>query len=141
MDQDKRQEPAPHEPKGFSPRSSGLASEYAREQGWGLNEAERSKPAEAKQDYDGGTDYDYGPADFGDTATNTSSDKPSAPIEGAVKPANSKPATPPGEPAHPPVAPRKVIKVFPAQSAAGAKNPNPAPPAPKPLSGNRRKSA
>lgn len=27
-----------HEPKGFTVHSSGLASEYAREQGWGINE-------------------------------------------------------------------------------------------------------
>ena len=58
-------------PAGFTPRTGGLASEYAREMGWGLSEAERAKEPEEKQNADGGTNYDYGAADFGDTAKDT----------------------------------------------------------------------
>ena len=64
-------------PAGFTPRSGGLASEYAREQGWDLNEEQRVKRPQEKQDYDGGRDYDYGNAqDFGDTAVDTSAAQP-----------------------------------------------------------------
>jgi hypothetical protein len=70
--QDKR------EPKGFTAHSSNLASEYAREQGWGLNEEERTRTPREKQDYDGGRNYDYGARDFGDTAKDTSSAQPAA---------------------------------------------------------------
>jgi hypothetical protein len=65
-------------PKGFTVNSSSLASEYAREQGWGINEEERTKTPEEKQDYDGGRNYDYGARDFGDTAKDTSSAQPAA---------------------------------------------------------------
>ncbi len=65
-----------HEPQGFTPRSGGLASEYAREQGWSTNEAERSKTPSEKQEFDGGRDYDYGARDFGDEAVDTSSAQP-----------------------------------------------------------------
>lgn len=65
------------EPAGFTPRTGGLTSEYAREQGWEINEEQRAKTPPEKQDYDGGRDYDYGNAqDFGDTATDTSSAQP-----------------------------------------------------------------
>jgi hypothetical protein len=60
-------------PQGFTVHSSGLASEYARELGWGINEEERKKTPKQKQDYDGGRNYDYGARDFGDTAQDTSS--------------------------------------------------------------------
>lgn len=59
-------------PQGFTVHSSGLASEYAREQGWGINEEERKKTPTQKQDYDGGRNYEYGARDFGDTAADTS---------------------------------------------------------------------
>jgi hypothetical protein len=65
-------------PQGFTVHSAGLASEYAREQGWGINEEERTKTPRQKQDYDGGTDFDYGPTDFGDPAVDTNSTKPPA---------------------------------------------------------------
>jgi hypothetical protein len=65
-------------PQGFTVHSSGLASEYAREQGWGINEEERTKTPGEKQDYDGGRNYDYGARDFGDTAKDTSSSRPAA---------------------------------------------------------------
>jgi len=67
------QQPDKREPKGFTVHSSNLASEYARELGWGINEDERTKTPQEKQDYDGGKDCDYGARDFGDTAVDTSS--------------------------------------------------------------------
>lgn len=64
------------EPAGFTPRTSKRASEFAREQGWQTNEDERTSTPQEKQEYDGGTDYDYGAQDFGDTPRDTSSAKP-----------------------------------------------------------------
>ncbi len=61
------------EPRGFGEHSRGLAGEYAREQGWGLNEPERTV---APGGADGGSDYDYGARDFGDEPVNTSTAKP-----------------------------------------------------------------
>jgi len=65
-------------PQGFTVHSSGLASEYAREQGWGINEEERTKTPGEKQDYDGGRNYDYGARDFGDSAIDASSSRAAA---------------------------------------------------------------
>ena len=65
------------EPRGFGNHTRGLAGEYAHEQGWGLNEEERTRQPEEKQDMDGGTDYDYGARDFGDTPVDTSAVIPS----------------------------------------------------------------
>ena len=65
------------EPRGFGEHSRGLAGEYAHEQGWGLNEEERKTGPMGAQASDGGTDYEYGPRDFGDEAVNTSGAKPS----------------------------------------------------------------
>ncbi len=59
------------EPRGFGEHSRGLSGEYAHEQGWGLDVEERTRQAEAPQDIDGGTDYDYGAKDFGDDPVNT----------------------------------------------------------------------
>ncbi len=64
------------EPSGFTPHRGGLASEYAREQGWGINQDERTRTDDQKQDYDGGKDYEYGARDFGDSAVDTSSVQP-----------------------------------------------------------------
>lgn len=75
MAETKQEQQERHDPQGFTPRTSGLTSEYAREQGWDLNEEERTKTPLEKQQYDGGTDYDYGARDFGDTAVDTSSAK------------------------------------------------------------------
>ncbi len=69
-------------PSGFTTHSGGLASEYAREQGWGINEEERTRAALAKQDYEGGRDYDYGARDFGDSAGDT---RPAPPAPARVK--------------------------------------------------------
>lgn len=74
---EKKQGTKEREPAGFTPRSGGLTSEYAREQGWDTNEEQRAKRPNEKQQYDGGTDYDYGNAqDFGDTAVDTSNAQP-----------------------------------------------------------------
>lgn len=78
------------QPVGFTPRSSGLAGEYAREQGWGLNEEERRKAATAKQNLDGGTDYDYGARDFGDSAVDTSTARPSTRQSGEKRSSTNK---------------------------------------------------
>ncbi len=82
MPEDKAAGAHAEEPKGFGEHTRGLASEYAHEQGWGLNEEERTRQPEEKQAVDGGTDYEYGARDFGDSAVDTSAVKPS---EEAVK--------------------------------------------------------
>ena len=76
MTEKNRDHRSTRQPVGFTPRSTGLAGEYAREQGWGLNEDERTKPAVTKQDFDGGIAYDYGARDFGDSAKDTSKAHP-----------------------------------------------------------------
>lgn len=68
----------PREPRGFGEHSRKNPSENAHEQGWGLNEDERTRLPEGKQPTDGGTDYDYGAQDFGDTPVDTSAAKPAA---------------------------------------------------------------
>lgn len=73
MAEEKRNEGQQREPRGFTPRTSRLASEYAREQGWDTNEEQRAQSPLEKQPYDGGRDYDYGARDFGDTAEDASS--------------------------------------------------------------------
>ena len=60
------------EPSGFTLRTSKLASVHAREQGWDINEEERTRMAMQKQKYDGGLDFDYGARDLGDEAAETS---------------------------------------------------------------------
>ena len=59
------------EPRGFGEHTRGLAGEYAHEQGWGLDEEERTKQDTTPQDTDGGSDYEYGARDFGDEPVNT----------------------------------------------------------------------
>ena len=66
------EEKKPDEPRGLGEHARGLASEYAHEQGWGLNEEERTQLPETPSDTDGGTDYEYGARDFGDEPVNTS---------------------------------------------------------------------
>lgn len=73
MAEEKRKEEPGRDPRGFTPQSGGLASEYAREQGWDTNEEQRAQTPREKQPYDGGRDYDYGAQDFGDIAEDTSS--------------------------------------------------------------------
>lgn len=68
----------PQEPSGFTPRSSGRASERARQQGWQTREEEGTEQPAGKLPSDGGTDYDYGARDFGDLPENTSAAQPSA---------------------------------------------------------------
>jgi hypothetical protein len=92
----KSDDSAVRQPSGFTQHNGGLASEYAREQGWSMNEEERARDAQAKQDAAGGTDYEYGATDFGDSAVDTSAVQPAAknakriisiPIESTPKPA------------------------------------------------------
>lgn len=82
----------PVEPRGFGEHTRGLAGEYAHEQGWGLDEAERTYQDTAPQDTDGGTDYNYGAQDFGDTPVNTAIDHtdPTAPIQNTPAPSAGK---------------------------------------------------
>jgi hypothetical protein len=76
MAEEKQKKSERREPSGFTPRSGGLSSEYAREQGWDISEEQRAKTPPEKQEYDGGRDYEYGAQDFGDTAVDTSSAQP-----------------------------------------------------------------
>lgn len=69
MAEDKLAEKKVPEPRGFGEHTKGLAGEYAHEQGWGLNEAERTAVPEERQPTYGGGEYDYGARDFGDEAT------------------------------------------------------------------------
>ncbi len=57
------------EPRGFGERARGLAGEYAHEQGWGLNEAERTALPKGREPNYGGAEYDYSARDFGDEPT------------------------------------------------------------------------
>ncbi len=58
-----------HEPKGLGEHTRGVAAEWAHEQGWGLNEEERTRNPEGRPQFYGGKGYDYGAAqDFGDEA-------------------------------------------------------------------------
>lgn len=66
------------EPRGFGEHSRKSPSENAHEQGWGLNEEQRTQLPHGKQPTDGGTDYDDGAQDFGDTPVDTSAAKPAA---------------------------------------------------------------
>lgn len=86
MATDDKQTHAPAEPRGFGEHTRGLAGEYAHEQGWGLDEAERTRLAEAPQDTDGGTDYEYGARDFGDEPVNTGIDHTDASVTNTTKP-------------------------------------------------------
>ncbi|HEX4066611.1 MAG TPA: hypothetical protein VHZ09_11370 [Acidobacteriaceae bacterium] len=72
----REQESANREPLGFAEHTRKSSGERAHEQGWGLNEDERRKLTNRKQDYEGGIDYNYGAQDFGDTAVDTGAAKP-----------------------------------------------------------------
>ena len=69
MAEEKDQPTTPQEPRGFGEHARGLAGEYAHEQGWGLNEEERTRLPRGKQPEFGGKDYEYGAQDFGDEPT------------------------------------------------------------------------
>ncbi len=68
------------QPSGFTQHNGGIASEHAREQGWRINEEERVKETQEKQDSDGGTDYGYGARGFGDTAVDTKVAQPATAV-------------------------------------------------------------
>ena len=73
QDSDNPQSTAP-EPRGFSEHTRRTSSENAHEQGWGLNEEERRQIPPGQQRR-GGTDYEYGAQDFGDSPVDTSKAK------------------------------------------------------------------
>lgn len=58
------------EPQGFGEHTRKSSGENAHEQGWGLNEEERTRESR-ESGREGGTDYDYGARDFGDSPANT----------------------------------------------------------------------
>jgi hypothetical protein len=62
------------EPEGFTPGTQSEAGKAAREEGWGLNEEERTKQPQEQRPEFGGTDYDYGAQDFGDTPSRAGAD-------------------------------------------------------------------
>lgn len=70
-EQEKTREKVP-EPRGFGEHARGLAGEYAHEQGWGLNEPERTALPKERQPTYGGKEYNYGARDFGDEPTDRS---------------------------------------------------------------------
>lgn len=71
------QQPKPNaEPRGFSEHTRKRSGENAHQQGWGLNEEERRRLPQDKQDWQGGSGYEYGAQDFGDTPVKTTTTPP-----------------------------------------------------------------
>ncbi len=56
-----------NEPRGLGEHARGPASEAAHEQGWDLNEEQRTEPPKGRPAHYGGKGFDYGAQDFGDT--------------------------------------------------------------------------
>lgn len=76
---DKKTDDTPvRQPSGFTSHSGGLASEHAREQGWGIKEEVRARDAQEKQDSGGVTDHSYEAKHFSDSAEDTSAAQPTA---------------------------------------------------------------
>lgn len=73
------------EPRGFSEHTRKSPSENAHEQGWGLNEENRTKLPQGEQVQEGGTDYEYGARDFGDTPVDTSAARPAPEAVNALR--------------------------------------------------------
>jgi hypothetical protein len=73
-------------PKGFSPGARGPAGENAHEQGWQLNEEERTRIAKLMQGKTGGRDSTT--RDFGDKPRDTSS--ANAPLQSSAQQAHGK---------------------------------------------------
>ncbi len=71
----REQQSGNREPVGFGEHTRRSSGERAHEKGWGLNEEQRRELPEQKQNYEGGTDYDYGARDFGDAPVDTSQAK------------------------------------------------------------------
>lgn len=67
-DERKNKEEGQKEPSGLGEHERGPASEKAHEQGWGLNEDQRTEQPEGRPAHYGGKGFDYGAQDFGDTA-------------------------------------------------------------------------
>jgi hypothetical protein len=73
-DRDEKNVKDQQEPEGFTPETQGQAGKAAREEGWGLNEEERTKLPQGQHPEFGGKDYDYGAQDFGDTPSRAGAD-------------------------------------------------------------------
>jgi hypothetical protein len=65
------------EPSGLGIHNLGRGAEYAHEEGWGINEEERTTASDVAQNVAGGKDYNYGAADFGDEPVNEGDVQPS----------------------------------------------------------------
>jgi hypothetical protein len=78
------------EPQEFGEHTRKPSSENAHEQGWGLNQDERTRLPKGKQPWEGGTDYDYGAQDFGDTPEDTSAAKPTPQAAEEFRPGKEK---------------------------------------------------
>jgi hypothetical protein len=59
-----------------------------------LNEEQRREPPDQKQNYEGGTDYDYGARDFGDVPVDTSQARPEAATRSDAQDAGGKSSGP-----------------------------------------------
>lgn len=55
------------EPRGLDDRNLGPTAEAAHEQGWQINQEQRTSQPSGKPAHYGGTDYNYGAQDLGDT--------------------------------------------------------------------------
>jgi hypothetical protein len=65
--QERDREETHNEPEGLGEHKRGPASEQAHEQGWGMNEEDRTTPPQGRPAHYGGKGFDYGAQDFGDT--------------------------------------------------------------------------
>lgn len=63
------------EPEGLGEHARGRASEAAHQQGWDLNEEERTQQPDGRPAHYGGKGFDYGVYDFGNIASELDSPK------------------------------------------------------------------
>jgi hypothetical protein len=77
MTQQRSQNGKAEEPAGLGVHNHGPAAEYAQQQGWGAAEEERTQPAGSIEGAYGGTNYEYGARDFGDTPIDEGETRPS----------------------------------------------------------------
>ena len=73
---EKKQDATGRRPSGFTPESGGLASEYARELGWGMSEDDRTRAPREKQKYDGGVSDDDTADEFAESAAGNNDPQP-----------------------------------------------------------------
>ncbi len=55
------------EPEGLGEHNLGPTGEAAQQQGWDINEEQRTQQPSRKPEHYGGQNYNYGARDFGDT--------------------------------------------------------------------------